>query len=333
MENHRTAQISGTGSYLPANLLTNKDLESLVETSDQWIRERTGIVERHIAAPQEATSDLAFQAARQALDAAQLSAQDLDGILVATVTPDQVMPNTACFLQSRLGCKSIMALDVSAACSGFLYALTIADQFICSGKFKHILVIGAETLSRIINPTDRQTCILFGDGAGAVVLSANTNNPSSKSAILSSSLGANGSLGDLLSLPGGGSRLPFNQDVLDQKLYFVHMKGREIFKSAVRTMSDRALECLNQAQYPLDKVDWFIMHQANLRIIEAVADHLNIPKQKILTNIDQTGNTSSASIPILFNQSIDKNLVQRGQTILMAAFGAGLTSGGILLQY
>jgi len=325
------SRIAGTGSYLPAQTLTNQDFERMVETSDEWILERTGIATRHIAAKDQATSDLAFEAAVQAMQAAGVSAQQIDGIIVATVTGDQLMPSTACMLQARLGCRSIMAMDISAACSGFVYGTCVADQMVRTGMMEHVLVIGGETLSRIVNYQDRGTCILFGDGAGAAVISRAPQD--SESQIYSSHLGAAGNFGDLLTLTGGGSRLPFSQAVLDQKLHFVQMKGREIFKAAVRAMADRATEALNANKKTIADVDWLIVHQANVRIIEAVASTLAIPQGKILVNIRDTGNTSSASIPILFDQNVRSGKIKRGDTVLFVAFGAGLTSGSVLFKY
>ncbi len=323
--------ISGTGSYLPERILTNADLEKMVETNDAWIFERTGIVSRHIAAPTEATSDMAYGASMQALTAAGITAKDLDAIIVGTITGDQIMPSVACLLQARLGCRSIMAFDLAAACSGFLYGASVADQFIKSGMFRHILVIGAETLSRIVDYTDRQTCILFGDAAGAAVVSRVAAGNSSR--IYSSHLGSNGALGDLLSIRGGGSRTPFSQEVLDQKLHLVHMKGREVFKSAVRSICDRAQEAMTANGMKVEDVDWFVVHQANQRIMEAVGQLLNVPVEKQLHNIRETGNTSSASIPVLFNESVRSNKIKRGDTVLMASFGGGLTSGAMLIKY
>ncbi len=325
------SRIAGTGSFLPPRLLTNKQLEKIVETSDEWIVERTGISNRHIVDEDQATSDLAYEASLRAMKSAGITAEKIDAILVATVTSDQLMPSTACMLQARLGCRSIMALDISAACSGFVYGMSVADQFIRSGMYENILVIGAETLSRIVNYEDRQTCILFGDGAGAAIVSRAPKDSSAK--IYSSHLAANGNLGDLLTLVGGGSRIPFSQEVLDKKLHLVQMKGREVFKSAVRAIVDRCREALDTNKLEVSDVDWFMVHQANIRIIEAVAQLLEIPAEKLLSNIRDTGNTSSASIPILFDESIQQNKVKRGDVVLFAAFGAGLTSGSLLLKY
>lgn len=331
MQTNFASTILGTGSYLPERLLTNQQLEATVETTNEWILERTGIANRHIAEPNQATSDLAYDASLRALKAAGITAQDLDAILVATVTGDQLMPNTACMLQSKLGCRSIMSLDISAACSGFVYGVSIADQFIKNGMFKYVLVIGAETLSRIINYEDRGTCILFGDGAGAAVVGRAAAGSESK--IFSSHLGAQGDLGDVLSLTGGGSRLPFSQEVLDKKLHFVQMKGREVFKAAVRALVDRAREALVANSMAVSDIDWVIVHQANTRIIDAVSDTLEIPKEKLPLNIRDTGNTSSASIPILFDECVNSGKIRRGDVVLFVAFGAGLTSGSLLFRF
>jgi 3-oxoacyl-[acyl-carrier-protein] synthase-3 len=325
------ARVAGTGSYLPVKLLTNQDLEKMVDTNNEWIIERTGIEARHIAAEGEVLTDMAFAAATQALQAAGITADKLDAILVGTITPDQPMPNAACILQARLGCRQIMAMDLSAACSGFLYGSCIADQFLRSGKFEHVLVVGAEILSRVINYKDRGTCILFGDGAGAAIYSR--ANADSKSFVYSAHLGANGGLGDLLALPAGGSKLPFSQHVLDHDLQYVQMKGREVFKSAVRAMCDRANEALEANNVRASDVDWVVVHQANIRIIEAVASHLGVPMEKVLMNIKHTGNTSAASIPILFDESVRSGKIKRGQSVLFVAFGGGLTSASMLIKY
>lgn len=325
------SRISGTGSFLPEKVLSNKDLEKIVDTTNEWIIERTGISERRIAADNESTSDLAFYAAKQAMDAAKISAQELDGIIIGTATPDQVFPSTACTLQSRLECPSIMTLDVSAACSGFIYALSVADQFIKTGMYKNLLVVGAETLSRITNYQDRQTCILFGDGAGAVILSRSESN--SPSRIHSTHLHASGHLGDLLMVPGGGSRMPLSQRVLDENLFCIQMKGREVFKNAVRTLADRCREALEANGKKVSDVKWFLGHQANLRIIEAVAEQVGLDHKALLINVGSTGNTSSASIPILLDQEVRKGTIQKGDLVLSAAFGAGLTSASTLLTF
>lgn len=326
------SRISGTGSFLPPGELSNLDLEKLTDTNNEWILERTGIASRHIADPNTATSDLALAAAEQALRAAGLTAQDLDAILVGTATPDHSLPSTACILQAKLGCRSIMALDISAACSGFIYGLSIADQFIRTGMYRNILVIGAETLSKIVNYKDRQTCILFGDGAGAVVVSRTSAEPGA-SAVLSTHLHASGENRDMLSVPAGGSRIPITQEALQEGLQYIHMRGREVFKLAVRTIADRCTEALAANGMSVQDIDWFVIHQANQRIIEAVADVLKIAQEKLVMNIKTIGNTSAASVPIAFDQWVKSSQIQRGQHVLMAAFGAGMTSGSALVRY
>ncbi|HRO68031.1 MAG TPA: beta-ketoacyl-ACP synthase III [Pseudobdellovibrionaceae bacterium] len=328
--NYRS-RVAGTGSYLPEKLLTNADLEKMVETNDQWITERTGIQRRHLAADGENTSDLALKASQKALAEAGLTAQDLDLVLVATVSGDQVMPSTACVLQSKLGCRQIMAFDLSAACSGFVYGLSVADQFIRTGMYKNILVVGAEVLHRFVNYKDRETCILFGDAAGAWVVTRAQEGDSN--IIMSSHLHADGNLGELFVLPAGGSAIPFSQQVLDDGTQYVRMKGREIFKHAVRTLTQCCHEALEANGCKPDQVDWLVPHQANARILDSVADHFNFPKEKVVMNLHETGNTSAASIPVAFDLAKQEGKIKRGQLILLAAFGAGLTSGSVLLRY
>lgn len=325
------SRVSGVGSYLPEKILNNHDIAKLVDTNHDWIVERTGIVNRHHAAPDQATSDLSYEASLKALKMAGLTAEDLDMIIVCTVSPDQVMPSTACMLQHKLGCRQIMAFDLSAACSGFVYGLSVADQFIRTGMYKHILVIGAEVLHRFVNYKDRETCILFGDAAGAWIISRTENtNPN---IIFSSHLHSEGRLGDLFVLPAGGSRVPFTQEVLDQESHFVKMKGREIFKNAVRTLTQCCHEALDANGYTSDQVDWLVPHQANLRILDSVADHFKFPKEKVVVSLHETGNTSAASIPVAFDLALQEGKIKRGQLILLAAFGAGLTSGSVLLRF
>lgn len=325
------SRLAGTGSFLPEKRLSNEDLEKLVETNDQWIRERTGIRWRRIAEDHVHTSDLALEASRRALEAAGLAATDLEMILVATVSPDQPMPNTACVLQKKLGAGNCMAVDISAACTGFVYGLTIADQFIRTGMYKNVLVVGAEILHHYVNYKDRETCILFGDGAGAAVLSRAAEGEESR--IYSSHLNADGAISDLFVLPAGGSALPFSQKVLDEKMQYVRMKGREIFKHAVRTMSDACDEALNANNMKPEDVSWVIPHQANLRIMEAVAKHFGIPMSKVVVEIEDTANTSAATVIIALDRAIRDGRVKRGQNVLLTAFGAGITSGSILLRY
>lgn len=324
-------RISGTGSYLPEKVLTNSDLEKMVETSNEWIIERTGIKHRHLAAPDQATTDLALIASQRALESAGLSPQDLDLIIFCTSTSDHLVPSAACMLQSKLGARQVMSFDLSAACSGFIYGLTVADQFIRTGLHKHILVVGAEILHRWVNYKDRETCILFGDGAGAVIASRAENGQDS--GILSSHMHADGSLSDLFIVPAGGSAIPVTPEVLDQGLNYIRMKGREIFKNAVRTMTQCCQEALESSGIPIEQVDWLVPHQANLRILDAVAHYFGFPNEKIVVNLPETGNTSAATVPIAFDHAVRDGRIQRGNNVLMTAFGAGLTSGSIMLRY
>lgn len=325
------SRIAGVGSYLPEKILSNVDLEKLVDTNDQWIVERTGIERRHVAAEDQATSDLCVEAAKKAIADANLKVEDIDMILVGTVTGDHQMPSTAAFVQAKLGAKNIMAVDLNAACSGFLYGVTIADQFIRTGMYKNVLVIGAEILTRYMNYKDRETCILFGDGAGAWVMTRAEDND--QNIIRSSHLHADGTLADLLLLPAGGSKIPQSYEALDKGLNFMTMKGREIFKNAVRTMALCCQEALEHNQVSPDEVDWIVPHQANKRIIEAVADQFKFPMDKVIVYLQETGNTSAASIPLAFDWAVKTGKIKRGQNILLTAFGAGLTSGSILLRY
>jgi 3-oxoacyl-[acyl-carrier-protein] synthase-3 len=324
-------RIAGTGSYLPQKVLTNKDLEKLVDTNDQWIKERTGIERRHLAAEDEFTTDLALKATLKALEAAGKTPQDLDLIIFCTVTGDQVMPSSACVLQDKLGCKTIPAFDLSAACSGFIYGLSVADQFIRTGMHKTVLVVGAEVIHRFVDYKDRETCILFGDAAGAFIVErAPENDPN---IVMSTHLRAEGSLGDLFVLPAGGSKIPFRQDVLDRGDQWLRMKGREIFKNAVRTMSSVCTEALAVNNAKVSDVDWLVPHQANYRIMEAVAHHFDFPTDKVVSIVHEMGNTSAATVPVAFDTAVRDGRLQRGQLILLTAFGAGLTSGSCLLRY
>jgi 3-oxoacyl-[acyl-carrier-protein] synthase-3 len=324
-------RIAGTGSYLPEKTLSNFDLEKMVDTSDQWISERTGIRRRHIAAEGEFTSDLAYKASVIALKEAGIEPKDLDMILVATISPDQPMPNTACILQSKLGAVPCMAVDISAACTGFVYALSIADQFIRTGAYKNILVVAAEVLHRYVNYKERDTCILFGDGAGACVLQPAADGQDSR--VYSHHLHADGDIGELFELQAGGSKYPFSQEILDKNLHYVRMKGREIFKHAVRTMSQACDEALKANAMPAEEVSWIIPHQANVRIIEAVAKHFGIPMEKVIVEIEDMGNTSAATIIISLDRAIRDGRITRGQNLLLTAFGAGITSGSVLMRY
>lgn len=338
MSNHPThlpvqyrSRILGTGSYLPEKKLTNKDLEKLVETSDEWITERTGIKSRSIAAENEYTSDLALKASVMALEDAKTSASELDAIFFATVSPDQPMPNTACILQTKLGAPDCMAFDLSAACSGFLYVHSIANEFIATGRYKKILVVGAEILHNFVNYKDRETCILFGDAAGAFVVGRAEEDD--QSLVYSHHMHADGSIGDLLELEMGGSRYPMNMENIESGRNYVKMKGREIFKHAVRTMSRCCEKALTASLLTGADVDWVVPHQANIRIIEGVAKQFHIPMSKVIVEIEDTGNTSSATVPVAFDRAVRDGRIQRGQNIMFTAFGAGITSGSLLLRY
>ncbi|NQZ01617.1 MAG: ketoacyl-ACP synthase III [Bdellovibrionales bacterium] len=325
------SRIAGSGSYLPEKVLTNKDLEKLVDTNDEWIRERTGIAQRHIAAEGEYTSDLGLKASQIALEQAGMQASEIEAILFATVSPDQVMPNTACEMQRKIGAPKCMALDISAACSGFVYGMSIADQFIKTGQYNNVLVVGAEVLHPYVDYTARDTCILFGDAAGAVVLKRAEDEEDSE--IYSSHLAADGEISDLFVLPAGGSKLPFSQKVLDERAQFVMMKGREIFKHAVRTMSQACDLALKTNDMQPEDVSWIIPHQANVRIIEAVAKHFGVSMDKVVVEIEDMGNTSAATVPVALDKAIKDGRIQRGQNIILTAFGAGITSGSLIMRY
>ena len=325
-------RVRGTGSYLPEKKLSNKDIEKLVETTDEWITDRTGIRNRSIASADQVTSDLALIAAKRALEAANATVEEIDAILFATVSPDQIMPNTACVLQRKLGCrKDVMAVDLSAACSGFVYALGIASDFIAVGRYKNILVIGAEILHHTVNYKDRDTCILFGDGAGAFLVGQAEEG--STSHVYSHHLHADGYISDLFELQMGGTAYPYTQENLDRGAQWMKMKGREVFKHAVRTMSQVCSEALEANKMAGADVDWVIPHQANVRIIEAVAKHFGIPMSKVVNEIADMGNTSAATVPIAFDKAVRDGRIQRGQNLLLTAFGAGITSGSLLMRY
>ncbi len=322
------ARIEGTGSYVPDRVLTNADLERMVDTSDAWIVERTGIRERRIAGPGETCSDLGVRAAERALAAAGVAAADLDFILVATCTGDSPLPATACLLQHRLGAGRAAACDISAACTGFVYALAVGDAYIRSG-YRHVLVVGAEVMSILMDWTDRQTCILFGDGAGAVVLGPATNGRG----ILSSHLHSDGSLWDLICVPGGGSRIPPSEKMLAEGLQYLKMRGNETFKVAVRTMEEVAREALTANQLSIDDLDLYVPHQANVRILKAVASRLSLPMDKVVMNMDRYGNTSAASIPIALDEAVRAGRVREDSLVLLEAFGSGLTWAASLIRW
>ena len=321
------ARIAGTGSYLPEKVLTNKDLEATVDTTDKWIRERTGIVKRHVAVAGQTTCDLHEQAARRAIEAAGRQPQDIDLIVLATTTPDKVFPSTACLVQQRLDVHGCAAFDVQAVCTGFVYALAVAEKFIRTGSAKCALVIGAETFSRIIDWTDRGTCVLFGDGAGAVVLEA-----SDIPGVLSTHLHADGAYENLLHVPGGVSR-GFDIEDSEGDPHFTHMRGNEVFKMAVNTLGRIVDETLQANDMKKSDVDWLVPHQANIRIINATARKLNMPMDKVVVTVDQHGNTSAASVPLALDTAVRDGRIQRGEVLLLEAFGGGFTWGSVLLRF
>ncbi len=313
--------VAGTGSYLPARVMTNADLEKLVETSDEWIVQRSGIRARHIAAPDQKTSDLAIEAGRKALESAGLKATDIDGIIVATTTPDQTFPSVAVKVQAGLEAPAGVAFDVQAVCTGFVYALSIADNFIRNGQLRRVLVIGAEKMSSIIDWTDRTTCVLFGDGAGAVVLEAREG----EAGILSSHLYADGRYRDLLYVNGGVSSTGTSGHIV--------MHGKEVFKHAVALMADAVEAAFRENDITAEQVDWLVPHQANMRIIEATAKKLGLPMAKVIVTLEGHGNTSAASIPLAFDNAVRSGRITRGQMVLFEAMGGGLTWGSALLRY
>lgn len=317
------ARILGTGSYLPARVLTNAELERMVDTTDQWIVDRTGIRERHLAADDESASTMGLDAARRALDAAGVDAKQVDLIIVATTTPDLVFPATACLIQERLGIRECPAFDVQAVCTGFVYALTIAEKFIRTGSARCALVIGSEVLSRIVDWKDRSTCVLFGDGAGAVVLGA-----ADAPGIISTHLHADGQYKDLLCVPTG-----VGTSHRRERLPFVQMEGSEVFKVAVTTLGRIVDETLAANRMQQSDIKWLVPHQANIRIITATAKKLGLPMERVVLTVDRHGNTSAASIPLAFDEAVRDGRIQRGDTILMEAFGGGFTWGSVLLRY
>lgn len=319
------SRIAGTGSYLPEKVVTNKDLEKVVDTSDEWIRERTGIKRRHIAADGETTSDLALAAANNALEAAGISAEDIGLIVVGTATPDKVFPATACIIQRRLGIGGCAAFDVQAACSGFVYGLDVADRYIRTGAAQNALVIGAETLSRITNWDDRATAVLFGDGAGAVVLQA-CDEPG----IISTHIHADGQYEDLLQVQQGISK---GYDVVRAEQAYIEMNGNAVFRRAVATLDSIARETLDKNNIDKHDLDWFVPHQANLRIISAAAKKLDMPMERVIVTVDEHANTSAASIPLAFDAAVRDGRIKRGELLLFEAFGAGFTWGSALLRF
>jgi len=320
--------ITGLGMDVPSKVLTNFDLEKMVETTDEWIRSRTGIRERRVAEPGTTTSDLALKAAREALQQADLDPKRLELLIVATTTPDMLFPSTSCLVQQQLGAASAVCFDLSAACSGSVFAIITAQQYLLSGRYRNALVVGAEVLSSFIDWTDRSTCVLFGDGAGACVL-----EPVTRGGILATDMGSDGSAAELLYMPGGGSKHPPSHQSVDQRLHFLRMNGTEIFKLAVRRMADSAKQVMKDAKLKADDIECFIPHQANTRIIEAVAKWADLPLEKVYMNLQRYGNTSAASNLIALYEAVRDGVIKRDDHVVMVAFGAGLTWGSVLLQW
>ena len=325
----RTCSILGVGSYVPERVLTNADLEKSVDTSDEWITSRTGIKERRLAAKDEFTSDLATRAALRAMENAKVGPEEIDLIIVATITPDFPFPSTACLVQQKIGARKSAAFDIEAACSGFIFALEIGQQFIMSRTCNTVLVIGAEKLSSIIDWTDRNTCVLFGDGAGAAVLQ---HRPEAHG-LLTACMGADGSKAELLMMPGGGSRCPATHESLSSKLHFLRMDGKETFKNAVNAMFTAAQEALRRCELDVSQIKCVIPHQANRRIIDAVTERLGVKPEQVFVNLEKYGNTSAASVAIALDEAVQAGRIQRGDLVLLVVFGAGLTWGAAVIEW
>jgi len=325
----RTCSITGVGSYVPEKILTNADLEKTVETSDEWITTRTGIKERRIAAKEEFTSDMAAKAAQRAMKMAGVAASQVDLIIVATITPDMPFPATACLVQQKIGAKRTAAFDLEAACSGFIYGLEIGQQFIMSRTYDTVLVIGAEKLSSITDWSDRNTCVLFGDGAGAAVL----QNRENSHGLLTAVMGADGAKAGLLSMPGGGSARPATADSVAAKLHFLRMDGKETFKNAVQAMQSAAQEVLKRCEIDISKIKCVIPHQANQRIIDVVGERLGATPEQLFVNLHKYGNTSAASVAIALDEAVAAKRIQRGDLVLLVVFGAGLTWGAAVIEW
>lgn len=321
--------ILGIGSYLPEKVMTNQDIEKVVDTTDEWIVSRTGIGARHIADDKTAASDLATEAALRALKNADTLPEEIDLIIVATVTPDMNFPSTACIVQMNIGAKNAAAFDLGAGCSGFIYGLTVAKQFVETGMYKKVLVIGAETLSKILDWSNRNTCVLFGDGAGAVVVGATEEG----TGILSTYMGADGEGGKFLTVPGGGSRIPATLESVENNLHTIKMDGSEVFKFAVRIMNRASQEAIDQSGYTVEDIDYLVPHQANIRIIEAAAKKLKLPMDKVHVNLNRFGNMSAASIPVALDEAIQQGKIKKGDLIVLVGFGAGLTWGASVLKW
>jgi 3-oxoacyl-[acyl-carrier-protein] synthase-3 len=325
----RTCSIASVGSYVPERVLTNADLERMVDTSDEWITTRTGIKERRLAADNEFTSDLAAKAALRAMQRGGITPDEIDLIIVATITPDMLFPSTACLVQQKIGALRAAAFDIEAACSGFIYALEVGQQFVMSRTHNTVLVIGAEKLSTIVNWKDRNTCVLFGDGAGAAIL----QHRSGGHGLLTACMGADGSQAELLCMPGGGSRCPASVESLEAGLHFLRMDGKETFKNAVTAMQTAAQEALRRCGIDISRIKCFIPHQANRRIIDVVVERLGVKPEQVFTNLDKYGNTSAASVAIALDEAVQAGRVQRGDLVLLVVFGAGLTWGAAVIEW
>ncbi len=325
----RSVGIAGLGSYLPEKVLTNADLEKMVETSDEWIVSRTGIRERRMVENDMAVSDLCIAAAKRALEDAKMGAEDIDLILVATITPDFVFPSTACVLQDKLGAVKAAALDIQAGCSGFVYGLAVGSQFVAAGMYENVLVIGGETLTKITDFTDRSTCILFGDGAGAALLRPVGDGKG----FLSFVLGAQGAGGEALCMPAGGSRIPTTEQTLKEGQHYIKMAGNEVFKFAVRIMGEAAVQSLEKAGLGPQDIDVLVPHQANIRIVDAAVKRLGIDPGKVIVNLDRYGNMSAASIPVALDEAVKEGKIKNGDTVVMVGFGAGLTWGACTMKW
>jgi 3-oxoacyl-[acyl-carrier-protein] synthase-3 len=324
------AELVGTGRYTPSKVLSNADLEKMVDTSDEWIRERTGIRERRIAEPHETVAYMSKMAAEQVLEEAGIGPEEIDAIVLGTASPDRLLPATACDLQAILGAKNAAAFDIQAACSGFLYGLSVAEGLIASGMAEHVLVVGAERLSTITDYQDRSTCILFGDGAGATLVRRATDG---RRGILSGYLKSDGTLAELLYRPGGGGCHPPDEKLLAERSYYIKMAGREVFKSAVKSMADACDRALERAGLSSEEIDLMIPHQANIRIIEATAKHAGVPMEKVYVNIDRYGNTSAASIPIALDECVRCGRIREGSNVLLVAFGGGFTWASMVVRW
>lgn len=329
-KNKELVHIRGIGKYLPEGVLTNEDLEKMVDTSDEWITNRTGIKERRIAEESVASSDMGYRAANAAIKDAGLNPAEIDMVIVATVTPDMKFPSTACIIQKKLNIGPVPCFDMGAACSGYIYAMAMGEQFIKSGKYENVLIVATEKLSSITDWEDRNTCVLFGDGAGACVLSFSNNE---NSGLVSSYLKADGSLGNLLNVPAGGSKLPVTHEILKKRLHYLKMEGRELFKVAIKRMAEAVKEALDEAGYSYEDIDWVIPHQANIRILKTVGKAIKVPLEKFFINIEKYGNMSSASTAIAFTEAVKGRYIKKGDIVVLVAFGGGLVWGANVIKW